>query len=312
MNFADRVITASQKKGAPICVALDTRLDKIPNFLQKKWRKKKGKTFQAAAEAILEFNKNIIDAICDYVIAVQINPSFYEVFASEGIYAYRETIKYAQKKGLLVIADLRISVFGPAAESAAAAHLGMINLFGELTTSLGADAVILNAYSGFDGIQPFLDKAEHYKKGVFIIMHTDNIGANELQEIPINERRGSGRNEKLYEKIAELIEKWGHSTISTNNYSSVGALVGSNFSESVDKIREIMPHAICLITHYNQFVNQESLHKFFDERGNGGIIGVSQSVIYAYENSSNPEEKYAESAEKAVKRIRDEVSFIAN
>lgn len=312
MNFADRVITASQQKGLPICVPLDTRLDRLPNFLQKKWRKKEGRTFSAAASAIEEFNREIIDAIANYAIAIKINPSFYEVFAGEGIHAYRETIKYAQKKGLLVIADLRISVFGPAAESAAAAHLGMINLFGELTTSLGADAVILNAFSGFDSIQPFIDKAEHYKKGIFIVLHTDNLGANDIQEIPISERRGSGRNEKLYERIGELIETWGHANIGNNNYSSIGAVIGASYSDSVQKIRENIPHALFLITEYSQFSNKEALHSFFDQNGRGGIISVSQNVIYSYDIHNLPEEKYAQAAQDAVKRIYDEISFITS
>jgi len=312
MNFADRIIAESQKKGAPICVALDTRLDRLPSFLQKKWRKQEGRTFTAAAEAILEFNKHIIDAVCDYAIAVKISPSFYEVFASEGIYAYRETIKYAQKKGLLVISDLRISVFGPMAESAAAAHLGMVNLFGELTTSLGTDAVVLNAFLGFDSIEPFIDKAEHYKKGIFVVMHTDNLGANDIQEIPISERRGSGRNEKLYERIGELIETWGHSSIGNNNYSSIGAVIGASYAQPIDKLREMMPHALFLITDYSRVTDKEVLHKFFDGNGQGGIISIAQSIIYAYDVNDTPEEKYAEAARDAIKKIFDEVRFIAN
>ena len=56
-NFADRLIAAVKKKGNPICVGLDPRLDLIPGFLKKKALEAGGTPTKAAAEAILEFNR---------------------------------------------------------------------------------------------------------------------------------------------------------------------------------------------------------------------------------------------------------------
>jgi len=57
------------------------------------------------AEAILLFNKYIIDAVYDIVPAVKPQLAYYEMYGLEGMRVFYETCKYAKEKGLLVIAD---------------------------------------------------------------------------------------------------------------------------------------------------------------------------------------------------------------
>lgn len=310
MNFADKINALIHEKHSHVCVGLDTRLDLIPAFIQKKHRKKEGKTFYAAANALLEFNLGIIDKICDLVIAIRINPAYYHVFGSEGLHAMRETIKYAQKKKLMVIADLRHSLFGPAAESSAAAFLGMVNLFGELTTSFSTDAVIVSPAVGFDGVQPYLEKADHYNRGVFVLLHTGNLTAPQIQDLRLTSHvQESGI--KLYEHLANLINQWSRNHIGESGFSSVGAVIDAVYPHSEAELRKLMPNTIFLITNYGQLSSvPHKIISLFNAKNEGAIICASQSVIYAYDNHNVDEREYANEARRVVQDLQIEIDEI--
>ena len=52
---------------APIVVGLDPMLNYVPEHLQKKAYKEYGETLKGAAEAIVAYNKQLIDAIYDLI-----------------------------------------------------------------------------------------------------------------------------------------------------------------------------------------------------------------------------------------------------
>src|SRR3989339_2196825 len=130
MNFADKLIAAIKKKGNPICVGLDPRLEQIPGHIVTKVTAEKGQTKEAAAECFLEFNKGIIDAVADIVPVVKPQIAFYEQYGFPGFWAFEETCKYAREKGLLVIADAKRNDIGSTADGYAKAFLGEVELFG--------------------------------------------------------------------------------------------------------------------------------------------------------------------------------------
>ena len=100
-----RLIEGIKKKKAPICVGLDPMLSFIPKRIKEEALDKNGQTFAAAAEAVLMFNKSIIDAVAPLVPAVKPQLAMYEQFGVEGLRAYSETLLYAKSKGLILIAD---------------------------------------------------------------------------------------------------------------------------------------------------------------------------------------------------------------
>ena len=92
---------------APIVVGLDPMLNYVPEHLQKKAYKEYGETLKGAAEAIVAYNKQLIDAIYDLIPAVKPQIAMYEQFGIEGMIAYKETVDYAKSKGLVVIGDVK-------------------------------------------------------------------------------------------------------------------------------------------------------------------------------------------------------------
>jgi len=299
-NFADRLITAVKSKGNPICVGLDPNFDKIPEFIKEKVYAEKEKSATGLmADALVEFNKGIIDAVCDIVPVVKPQVSFYEILGHEGMRAYEETLRYAELKGLLTIADVKRNDIGSTAEMYAKAYLGEITMFKDenevITPVFNADSITVNPYLGWDGVKPFVDEARKYEKGLFVLCKTSNKSSGDLQDLQMSD------GNTIYEIMGYLIDSWGANEIGESGYSFVGAVVGATYPEQAKKLRKIMPNAIFLVPGYGaQGGTAEDIKVCFKDDGLGAIVNSSRGIIFAYEKMPEfGEKKYAEAARKA-------------
>ncbi len=101
-------LTANIKKtGAPIVVGLDPMLDYVPGHIQKKAFGEYGETLEGAAEAIWQFNREIVDQTYDLIPAVKPQIAMYEQFGIPGLMAFKKTVDYCREKGLVVIGDVK-------------------------------------------------------------------------------------------------------------------------------------------------------------------------------------------------------------
>ena len=100
----DRLIEKIKKTHAPIVVGLDPMLDYIPEHVQKKAFQEFGESLEGAAEAIWQFNKEIIDHTFDLIPAVKPQIAMYEQFGVPGLLAFHKTIEYCHGKGLMCAA----------------------------------------------------------------------------------------------------------------------------------------------------------------------------------------------------------------
>ena len=66
----DRLIKRIDELHNPSVAGLDPRLEYVPQFIQDASFVKLGHTLEAAADAILQFNKALIDALYDVVPAI--------------------------------------------------------------------------------------------------------------------------------------------------------------------------------------------------------------------------------------------------
>ena len=76
----NQLIANIKKTGAPIVVGLDPMLKYIPEHIQKKAFVEFGETLEGAAEAIWQFNKEIVDKTYDLIPAVKPQIAMYEQF----------------------------------------------------------------------------------------------------------------------------------------------------------------------------------------------------------------------------------------
>ena len=279
-HFADRLGAAIEDKGNPIVVGLDPRLDSLPPFLVQACQATYGRTPRAAGEALWQFNRTIIDAVHDLVPAVKPQLAFYERYGIEGTKAFVRTVQYAHEAGLVVIGDGKRNDMGSTATYYAEAYLGAPAVEGaEFHGDYSVDALTVNAYLGSDGIQPFVDCAERYGTGIFVLVKTSNPSSGDLQDLVVE-------GQPLYEHMGALVEKWGQPNRGALGYSAVGAVVGATYPEQGRRLRELMPHTWFLVPGYGaQGATAADVAGCFDAAGRGAIVNASRSVIFAYRTS---------------------------
>ena len=95
----DKLIEKIAEKQNPTVAGLDPKLSYIPEHIRSASYEKYGKTLEGAADALLQFNKGLINALCDIVPAVKPQAAYYEMYGWQGVKALTETIAYAQSKG---------------------------------------------------------------------------------------------------------------------------------------------------------------------------------------------------------------------
>ena len=88
-----KLIKKIEETKAPIVVGLDPALANIPVSLLAKHISEKGETFEAAADAVWEFNKAIIDAVYDLIPAVKPQIAMYEALGLPGLYTTKSSAK---------------------------------------------------------------------------------------------------------------------------------------------------------------------------------------------------------------------------
>jgi orotidine-5'-phosphate decarboxylase len=318
-HFADRLIKAIQEKGNPVCVGLDPRLNQIPDYLLKIQIEKYKETFEAAANAFLEFNKGIIDAVADIVPCVKPQIAFYEQYGFAGLWAFEETCKYAENKGLIVIADAKRNDIGSTAAAYSNYFLGEVDLFGTKVPSLSTDALTVTPYLGYDGIKPFQTACRDYGKGIFILLKTSNPSSGDLQDQLLDEKvaEGFGEDGRMtnYQLMAHLIESWGSDELGDSGYSSLGAVVGATYPAQAAEIRKILPNSIFLVPGYGaQGGTGEDVRACFNDDGLGAIVNSSRGIIFAYERDEYKETyapgAYAEAARAAAMAMANDLNEV--
>ena len=95
----NQLVANIKKTGAPIVVGLDPMLNYIPEQVQQKAFAEYGETLEGAAEAIWQFNKEIVDKTYDLIPAVKPQIAMYEQFGLPGLAAFKKTVDYCKEKG---------------------------------------------------------------------------------------------------------------------------------------------------------------------------------------------------------------------
>lgn len=304
--FTDRLIAAIKKYDNPTVAGLDPTLDYVPASIKNEAFREYGNDFRGAAEAIITFNKRLIDALCDIVPAVKPQLAYYEMYGIEGVRAFDETCRYARKKGLLVIADGKRNDIGTTAQAYSAAYLGSTKIGESECSAFDADALTVNPYLGYDGIKPFIDDCAKAGKGIFVLVKTSNKSSGQLQDLMTQDGK------HIYEKVAELVDEWGSDAVGESGYSSIGAVVGATWPDQAAVLRRIMKKAYILVPGYGaQGGTAEDAVSSFNDDGLGAVINASRSIMCAY-RSERWKDKYGEdSFDQAARdeaiRMRDEI-----
>ncbi len=285
----DRLIEKIKQTDNPSVVGLDTNFDYLPDELRAGVADLRG-----AAQAIAEFNRNVIDNICDIVPAVKVQIAYYEMYGVEGMKAFAETLAYASKKGMYVMTDAKRNDIGATAECYAKAYLGKTFVNGASETAFDSDFLTVNGYLGSDGIVPFLKWMKERDKGIFVLVKTSNPSSGELQDMRLSDGK------TVYEYMGQLVEEWGKNCRGKYGYSDVGAVVGATHPAQAEILRKQMPHTFFLIPGYGaQGGTARDLKVCFDADGMGGIVNSSRGILCAYRQEKYNGKSYSEAARLA-------------
>ena len=110
---SDKLFSNIKKKKSFLCIGLDTDINKIPEFLLDN------------PDPVFEFNKQIIDATNQLVIAYKPNIAFYESSGASGWQSLEKTVNYAKNKypDIFLIADAKRGDIGNTSKMYAKAFL---------------------------------------------------------------------------------------------------------------------------------------------------------------------------------------------
>ncbi len=298
----DRLIDNIFNMQNPSALGLDTRIEYFPEDFASQYDLN---TLDGAAEGIIEFNKRIIDATHDIVPCVKVQVAYYEMYGLPGMAAFYQTIAYAKKMGMMVIADVKRNDIGSTAAAYSSAYIGKTSLKSAKTRAYEADFATVNPYLGTDGIKPFTKDCKDYDKGIFVMVKTSNPSGVEFQNLSVGDCT-------LFERVGDYVSDWGKELVGDYGYSSVGAVVGATYPEEGAMLRKRMNTVFFLLPGYGaQGANASDLAGNFDEKGIGAIVNASRSLQCAWKKMPD-ETGFAMATRKAALLMKDDICGALN
>lgn len=283
MKIIDRLYQEVREKGF-VCVGLDTSMDYLPASY------KEGKTI---SQALVDFNKEIIDATADITAIYKLQIAYYESYGIEGMMAYRDTLAYLREKNLLSIGDVKRSDIAASASQYAKAHF---------EGDFEADFITLNPYMGMDSISPYLPYIESGKKGVFVLLRTSNPGASDFETLDVN-------GKELFYQIGDKIKALNENYLGESGYGPIGLVVGATHTEEVEEIRKRYNKEFFLIPGFGaQGADSMNVYKLLNDK-NGGVVNNSRGVLKAYLNYQDGENNIGKYARLAVEKTLKDISI---
>lgn len=258
---AEQLFGQIKRKQSFLCIGLDTERTKLPKHLVN------------AEYPMFEFNRRIIDATHDLVIAYKPNIAFYECLGTSGWNQLELTIRHIRENypEILIIADAKRGDIGNTSKKYAETFFKYLN----------CDAVTVAPYMGSDSVLPFL---EYPEKWVIILALTSNPGADDFQFL------NTGNHERLFESVLHKSSQWG-------NADNTMYVVGATRASVLVKVREIVPDHFLLIPGVGaQGGDLSDVVEYGMNSRCGLIVNSSRAIIYA-----DSSDRFAEVArEKAI------------
>ncbi len=277
--FGERLAQAVKRTGTCAVVGLDPHLSMLPSVLRDGFAHKRGEAYrEGAAEAVLEFNRMVIESLVDVVPAVKPQFAFYEELGWRGWRVLEETCRLSREAGLMVIADAKR---GDISSTGAAYARAIVDTEGPI----GADAVTLNPWMGVDTLEPFLGSVEEHGAGLFVLVRTTNPGSAFLQQY------GSPPAAQL---VADAVADAGAASVGSQGLSSIGAVMGANSPADAQQLRARMPSAWFLVPGVGaQGGNPRDALAGTRPDGLGCVVNSSRGVLYPRKGETDPDPQVA-------------------
>jgi len=257
MKFIESLISSLSTKKSHVCVGLDSRYDRLPEFVKKNTQ---------IAQSIFQFNREIVDRTHDLAVAYKMNLAFYGGFGAEGLEGLRLTNAYLKETHpeIPLLADCKRSEMGES----------VLMVKQEIFDWLGFDCVMVTPWFGFDTVRDYLTEASH---GVCVYVHDSNPTASEFQELELK------NGKQVYEEVTERI-----STVWNTN-GNVWVESGATYPEALTKVRNIVGEEMPILTAGVgiQGGSADVLQGLFGTNRERLFVNSSRGIIFAGEGKSD-------------------------
>ena len=240
------------------------------------------------AAAARDFCLRLVQATAPYAAAFKPNAAFFEAFGPEGWAVLKEVIAAIQAESHRLGSMIPVILDAKRGDIASTAEAYARSAF----EALGAHAITLSPYLGRDSIEPFLAYKE---KGVFLLCKTSNLGAADLQDLPVSV--GTTQASPLHEHVARLAQSW-------NTGNNIGLVVGATQPEALARVRAAAPGLWFLVPGVGAQGGdlETALRLGLRAGGKGLLINVSRAIS----RSGNPKLEAARLRDEMLQVIRDQ------
>ena len=252
------LIDTIRRKQSFLCVGLDPDPARMPAHLG------------SGPEAVLAFNRALIEATADLAVAYKPNVAFYEAMGAEGWDVLRQTLE-SIPEGCLRIADAKRGDIGNTATRYARAAFEV----------WGADAVTVAPYMGRDSVEPFLAFED---KWTILLAATSNPGAEDF------EFHGKGAGEPLWRRVIEVSQTYAGS-------ERLMYVVGATRPAWLAEVRAAAPERFLLVPGVGaQGGTLEAVCAagWANSLAGGLLVNVGRSLMYASDGKDFAEAARAE------------------
>ena len=272
-HFGDRLVKKIRDTQSFLCLGIDPHLNLIPNIFDLQ------NNSSNIITKVEKFCFSLLDTAKGLVPAIKPQIALFEQLGPDGMKLLASLCKYAQSLNFLVIMDAKRGDIGSTSQAYATAYLGDKAPF-------PSDALTINPWLGIDSLEPFFNKAYETNSGLFILVHTSNIGSKDIQETTLT------NGDKCYEHLANLLRPIIENHKGNLGLSSIGIVSGATFKEESLALRKLLPSAPFLIPGYGAqgasakdacapLIKDPALPNLL----NFGLINASRSILF-------PEEAY--------------------
>jgi orotidine-5'-phosphate decarboxylase len=244
-----------------LVVGIDPVLSDIPIVFEKQSTDKLG-----WVRPYLEF---ILSAIEQRVGFVKFQSAFFEALGSHGVADLAFGISEARRRKLAVILDAKCGDIASTTAAYARAYLTPKSGGG---SDLEVDCITVNPFLGPESLEPFVECARQFGKGLFILTKTSNPGAGWLQDGFIDGSRVS-------DHVARQVAAWAEQCMGGNGLSSIGAVVGATYPEDGERLRALMPKSVFLVPGLGaQGGGTDSIQRLRTAAATGVVVSASRGV----------------------------------
>ena len=246
------------RKNGPLCIGLDTDPSYLPESVIAKYPSKE--------EAVLAYNKGIVDAASQYAGCYKVQIAYYEAMGLKGMEVFAKTVQYIRSKNIPVISDVKRGDIADTAKAYAKAHFQ-----GDFET----DIITINPYMGFDTLEPFMSFFP--EKGAFVLLRTSNPGMQDIENQPLS--NGKPVLSLVGDKLNQLAEEYASSN--PGECSPFGAVVGCTEEEDARKIRDMYPDVFFLIPGFGAQGGKARIAATLLDKA-GGAVNSSRGILTAW------------------------------